>query len=157
MRIAPKMERKGTAMFFKKIANATESKSFICFNPHIEGCYYHPDTQEELLFNKKEIQAMLDLSYLAGAANNYRDIFYSICRIAFECKNLTFKNIMNGIWKEVQKAYINNKEEYNKEIQKEERGYFIDEDGFYHHSLKEYRWHRAITDGIIAYETKMGL
>ena len=34
---------------------------------------------------------------------------------------------------------------------------FIDEDGFYHHSLKEYSWHRAITDGIIAYEMKMGI
>ena len=144
-------------MFFKKINNETESKSFYCFNPHIEGFYYNSIAGEELLFNKKELQSMLDLSALASAKGHYRDIFYSICRIAFKHKKMTFKNIMNGIWKEVQKAYINNKEEYKKEIQKEERGYFIDEDGFYHHSLKEYRWHRAIIDGIIAYETKMGL
>ena len=151
------MEQKGTAMFFKKINNETESKSYYCFNPSVYGYYYHPDTQEELMFNHKEVQAMLGLSAKAGAADHYRDIFYSICRIAVDNKNLTFKNIMNGIWKEVQKAYINNKEEYKKEIKKEENGFFIDGDGFYHHSLKEYSWHRAITDGIIAYETKMGL
>ena len=151
------MERKGTAMFFKKIANENESKSYYCFNPHVYGYYYHPDTQEELMFNHKEVQAMLNLSAKGGAADHYRDIFYSVCTIAVSNKNLTFKNIMNSIWKEVEKAYINNKEEYKKEIKKEERGFFIDEGGFYHHSLKEYCWSRAINDGITAYETKMGI
>ena len=151
------MERKGNSMFFKGIANKEESKSYYCFNPCLYGYYYNPNAKEELMFNHKELQAMLNLSALAGAKDHYRDIFYSICRIAVDNKNLTFKNIMNGIWKEVEKAYINNKEEYNKEIQKEEKGFYVDHDGFYHHSLKEYCWHRAITDGIIAYETKMGL
>ena len=151
------MERKGTAMFFKKIANATESKSYNCFNPSVYGCYYHPDTEEELLFNHKEVQTMLDINALAGPADHYKEIFYSVCRIAVGNKKMTFKKIMKGIWKEVQKAYINRKEEYKKEIKKEERGFFIDEEGFYHHSLKEYCWSRAINDGITAYETKMGI
>ena len=151
------MERKGTAMFFKKINNEKETKSFYCFNPCIYGYYYHPDTEEELLFNHKELQSILDLNALAGAKDHYNDIFYAVCRIAFKHKKMTFKNIMKGIWKEVQKAYINNKEGYKKEIKKEENGFFIDGDGFYHHSLKEYSWHRAITDGIIAYKMKMGI
>lgn len=151
------MERKGTAMFFKKIANENESKSYYCFNPHVYGYYYHPDTQEELLFNHKEVQTLLDMNALAGPADHYKEIFYSVCRIAVENKKMTFKKIMKGIWKEVQKAYINNKEEYKEGIQKEEKGFYVDHDGFYHHSLKEYCWSRAITDGIIAYETKMGL
>ena len=151
------MERKGTAMFFKKIANETESKSFYWFNPHIDGCYYNSIAMEELLFNHKELQTMLDLSALAGAADHYRDIFYAISTIAFKHKNFTFKKIMKGIWKEVEKSYISNKEEYKKEINKEERGFYVDHDGFYHHSLKEYCWSRAITDGLTAYETKMGL
>ena len=144
-------------MFFKKIANETESKSSYCFNPHVYGYYYNPNTKEELLFNHKELQSMLDLNALAGAKDHYNDIFHAVCTIAVNNKNLTFKNIMNGIWKEVQKAYINNKEEYKKEIKKEENGFFIDEDGFCHHSLKEYCWSNAITDGIISYKTKMGL
>ena len=151
------MERKGKSMFFKKNNNKKESKSYNCFNPCLYGYYYNPIAGEELMFNHKELQTMLDLSALAGAADHYKEIFYSICRIAFKHKEMTFKNIMNGIWKEVQKAYINNKEEYKKEIQKEERGFYVDHDGFYHHSLKEYCWSNAITDGIIAYETKMGL
>lgn len=151
------MERKGKNMFFKKIANETEIKSNYCFNPCIYGYYYHPDTEEELMFNHKELQAMLDLSAKAGPADHYKEIFYSICRIAVDNKNFTFKKIMKGIWKEVEKAYINRKEEYKEGIQKEERGFYVDHDGFYHHSLKEYCWHRAITDGITAHERKMGL
>ena len=151
------MERKGTAMFFKKINNETESKSYYTFNPCIDGCYYNSIAGEELMFNHKELQTMLDLSALAGAADHYKEIFYSVCRIAVNNKKMTFKKIMKGIWKEVGNSYINRKEEYKKEINKEERGYYVDEEGFYHHSLKEYYWHRAITDGIITYETKMGL
>lgn len=151
------MERKGTAMFFKKINNETESKSYYTFNPCIDGCYYNSIAMEELLFNHKELQSMLDLNALAGAADHYRDIFYAISTIAFKHKNLTFKNIMKGIWKEVEKAYVNRKEEYKEGIQKEEKGFYVDHDGFYHHSLKEYCWHRAITDGIITYKMKMGI
>lgn len=151
------MERKGKSMFFKKIANENESKSNYCFNPSVYGYYYHPDTQEELMFNPKEVQTMLGLSAKAGAAAHYRDIFYSICRIAVDNKKMTFKKIFHGIWKEVEKAYINNKEEYKEGIKKEERGFFIDNDGFYHHSLKEYCWSRAITEGLAAYKTKMGI
>ena len=151
------MEQKGKSMFFKGIANEKDSKSNYCFNPCLYGYYYNPIAGEELMFNHKELQTMLDLSALAGAADHYRDIFYAISTIAFKHKNFTFKKIMKGIWKEVEKSYISNKEEYKKEINKEERGFFIDEEGFYHHSLKEYCWSRAINDGIIAYETKMGI
>ena len=151
------MERKGKSMFFKKINNKKESKSYNCFNPCLYGYYYNPIAGEELMFNHKELQTMLDLSALAGAADHYKEIFYSICRIAVNNKKMTFKKIMKGIWKEVGNSYINRKEEYKKEINKEERGYYVDEEGFYHHSLKEYCWSRAITDGLTAYETKMGL
>ena len=151
------MERKGTNMFFKKINNENESKSYYYFNPYIFGYYYNPNTKEELMFNKKEIQAMKGLSALAGVKDNYKEIFYTIAKIAFKHKELNFQKIFNGLWKEAQKAYINNKEEYKEGIKKEERGFFIDKDGFYHHTLKEYFWHKAIMDGIIAYETKMGL
>ena len=151
------MERKGAAMFFKKINTETESKSYYCFNPSINGCYYNFNAGEELMFNKKEIQTMLGLNALAGAKDHYNDIFYSVAKIAVENKKMTFKEIMNGIWKEVEKAYINRKKEYKEEIQKKERGFYIDNDGFYHHSLKEYYWSRAITDGLDAYKTKMGI
>ena len=151
------MERKGKSMFFKGIANKEESKSYYCFNPCLYGYYYNSIATEELLFNHEELQSMLDLNALAGAKDHYNDIFYAICKIAFKNKKMTFKKIMNGMWKEVEKSYINRKEEYKKEIKKEERGFFIDEEGFYHHSLKEYCWSRAINDGITAYETKMGI